>query len=238
MYRCGRRCVSRSRSSGRSRVIVATRYFFINHGEISAPLTNSRLTRHVSPSFASPRRPHLTNLTTTAGRAHAAALSRPSPPHARRSHAPARSQVYDSADGGMAKLERERTERAGWDDAKTKREDEKYAHQHHGSVWGREPLIPFHYVQWDPMHGLHNEFNVLLDEVRAPRAHGTQWHAARTARRRLSLACARASRARRGCHARCRIGGSSAPHRGVARQRGHENPGADAGSRQQALAGR
>jgi hypothetical protein len=28
----------------------------------------------------------------------------------------------------------------------------------------RAPLLAFHYVVYDPMHGIHNEVNVLLDE--------------------------------------------------------------------------
>lgn len=29
------------------------------------------------------------------------------------------------------------------------------------------PLVPFHHVVFDPMHGLHNELNVIFDEVRS-----------------------------------------------------------------------
>mmetsp|Transcript_27747 Transcript_27747/g.48520 ORF Transcript_27747/g.48520 Transcript_27747/m.48520 type:complete len:83 (+) Transcript_27747:84-332(+) len=65
----------------------------------------------------------------------------------------------------MAKLEAERAERASWTDAKLDREDEKFSKKHLSSRWGKEPLLPFHMVQWDPMHGLHNEFNALISEV-------------------------------------------------------------------------
>ncbi|KAL1525355.1 hypothetical protein AB1Y20_020217 [Prymnesium parvum] len=65
----------------------------------------------------------------------------------------------------MAKLEAERAERASWTDAKLDREDEKFSKKHLSSRWGKEPLLPFHMVQWDPMHGLHNEFNALISEA-------------------------------------------------------------------------
>ena len=42
---------------------------------------------------------------------------------------------------------------------------ETYSRKHLASQFGMEPLLPFHLVQWDPMHGAHNELNVLLDEV-------------------------------------------------------------------------
>lgn len=65
----------------------------------------------------------------------------------------------------MAKLEQERTQRASWPENKLEKEDEKFSRMHLSSKWGKEPLIPFHMVQWDPMHGLHNEFNALVNEV-------------------------------------------------------------------------
>lgn len=65
----------------------------------------------------------------------------------------------------MAKLEAERAKRSAWDERKLATEDEKFAKKHLASQFGKEPLIPFHLVQWDPMHGLHNEFNALLSEV-------------------------------------------------------------------------
>mmetsp|Transcript_18562 Transcript_18562/g.44466 ORF Transcript_18562/g.44466 Transcript_18562/m.44466 type:complete len:110 (+) Transcript_18562:79-408(+) len=62
-------------------------------------------------------------------------------------------QVFDKADCGREKLEQERLQRAAWGDQKSRHEDEKFAKQHLASQWGKEPLIPFHIVQWDPMHG-------------------------------------------------------------------------------------
>ena len=47
----------------------------------------------------------------------------------------------------------------------------KYAKNHGGSQWGKEQrLLPFQFVQWDPVHRVHNELNVLLDEVCAAAA--------------------------------------------------------------------
>ena len=70
-------------------------------------------------------------------------------------------QVYDKAKGGLKKLEEEVISRLN----ASVSDQERYAKLHHSSQFGMEPLIPFHYVQWDPMHGLHNELNVLMDEV-------------------------------------------------------------------------
>jgi hypothetical protein len=75
-------------------------------------------------------------------------------------------QVFDSTKGGRAKLDTERETRLGWPESKRATEDEKYAKQHHGQCWSCEPLLPFDIVQFDPMHGVHNELNVLLDEVK------------------------------------------------------------------------
>mmetsp|Transcript_26855 Transcript_26855/g.40443 ORF Transcript_26855/g.40443 Transcript_26855/m.40443 type:complete len:99 (+) Transcript_26855:111-407(+) len=64
-------------------------------------------------------------------------------------------QEYDSKNDGMAKLEAERAKRSAWDERKLATEDEKFAKKHLASQFGKEPLIPFHLVQWDPMHGSH-----------------------------------------------------------------------------------
>ena len=40
----------------------------------------------------------------------------------------------------------------------------KEANLHLGTMLRRGPGIPFHHVVFDPMHGCHNEVNVLLDE--------------------------------------------------------------------------
>mmetsp|Transcript_5979 Transcript_5979/g.12346 ORF Transcript_5979/g.12346 Transcript_5979/m.12346 type:complete len:80 (-) Transcript_5979:177-416(-) len=63
-------------------------------------------------------------------------------------------QEYDSKNDGMAKLEAERAKRSAWDERKLATEDEKFAKKHLASQFGKEPLIPFHLVQWDPMHGV------------------------------------------------------------------------------------
>jgi hypothetical protein len=72
-------------------------------------------------------------------------------------------QVFDSADGGLKKLEAEAAARLQNASAA---DDERFSKLHLSCQYGQEALIPFHYVQWDPMHGAHNELNVLLDEVR------------------------------------------------------------------------
>ena len=41
----------------------------------------------------------------------------------------------------------------------------KHARKHLSQQLRRDPLLPFHYVVHDPMHGVHNEVNVLLDEA-------------------------------------------------------------------------
>ena len=71
-------------------------------------------------------------------------------------------QDFDSADGGLQKLEAEAATRLQNASAA---DDDRFAKLHISSQHGLEPLIPFHYAQWDPMHGAHNELNVLLDEV-------------------------------------------------------------------------
>ena len=49
---------------------------------------------------------------------------------------------------------------------------EKYSKLHDAQVYDRPPLVPFHFILFDPMHAVHNEFNALIDEVRAGVARG------------------------------------------------------------------
>ena len=51
------------------------------------------------------------------------------------------------------------------DEGKMMRELKKHAKLHNAQQLRRPPLLPFHYVVFDPMHGIHNEINVLLDEA-------------------------------------------------------------------------
>lgn len=74
-------------------------------------------------------------------------------------------QQFGTGHGGLAKLDAERTRVAALSDKERAKFNEKYTAAHHGSVFDHEPLLPFHHVVFDPMHGIHNEANVLLDEA-------------------------------------------------------------------------
>ena len=80
-------------------------------------------------------------------------------------HAHDRSQVFDSAKGGRAKLEAIDAKLASFVDEK-KRENyiKKHAKSHGAQMLRRPPLLPFHHVVFDIMHAIHNEANVILDE--------------------------------------------------------------------------
>ena len=51
------------------------------------------------------------------------------------------------------------------EEARRQCELKKHGHTHHAQQLRRAPLLPFHHVVFDPMHGVHNEANVLLDEA-------------------------------------------------------------------------
>lgn len=68
-------------------------------------------------------------------------------------------------DGGYAELEAERACFARMDVAKRTTEMKKHADKHYAQQWGRPPLVPFHWLVFDPMHAIHCEVNVLLDEA-------------------------------------------------------------------------
>lgn len=74
-------------------------------------------------------------------------------------------QVFDSKHGGKKKLEQIDAKLAGLDEHNRAKELKKHAKKHLSQQLRREPLLPFHYVVHDPMHGVHNEINVLLDEA-------------------------------------------------------------------------
>ena len=67
--------------------------------------------------------------------------------------------MFDSKKGGKKKLE-------ALDIAVAEQPNllKKEANLHLGTMLRRGPGIPFHHVVFDPMHGCHNEVNVLLDE--------------------------------------------------------------------------
>ena len=51
------------------------------------------------------------------------------------------------------------------DDLARARALKSHARKHKAQQFRRAPLLPFHHVVFDPMHGVHNEANVLLDEA-------------------------------------------------------------------------
>lgn len=53
---------------------------------------------------------------------------------------------------------------ASLDEKAQKLENEKFSKAHHSQVFDHPPLLPCHYFVFDPMHALHCEFNVLIDE--------------------------------------------------------------------------
>ena len=65
----------------------------------------------------------------------------------------------------MAKLEAIDAKLAGMKPSKADNELKKHAKKCAGQQLRRPPLLPFHHVVFDPMHGIHNEINVLLDEA-------------------------------------------------------------------------
>ena len=65
----------------------------------------------------------------------------------------------------MAKLAQIDTWLASLGDKKAVRELKKHAKQHHGQQLRMPPLLPVHAFVFDPMHGVHNEANILLDEA-------------------------------------------------------------------------
>jgi hypothetical protein len=73
--------------------------------------------------------------------------------------------VFDSKKGGRAKLDKLDEELAGKSNSQRTTALRKHAIKHHAQQLRRPPLLPFHYVVYDPMHALHNEVNVLLDEA-------------------------------------------------------------------------
>ena len=74
-------------------------------------------------------------------------------------------QHFGTAHGGYAKLEIIDAKLALLDDKNRAKELKKHADRHLAQQLRREPLLPFHFVVFDPMHGVHNEINVLLDEA-------------------------------------------------------------------------
>lgn len=88
------------------------------------------------------------------------------PPLAHARRLPHRSaQTYDSADGGQDKMDEEICKLAGMSKSGRTAETRRLADLHHGVVPHQHGVLPFHHKVIEPMHGTHNEFNVLLDEA-------------------------------------------------------------------------
>ena len=64
----------------------------------------------------------------------------------------------------MHKLDAERARRAALDPAAAKAEAETFSSLHDATVYDHPPLLPVDEVVFDPMHAMHTEANVLLDE--------------------------------------------------------------------------
>ena len=104
----------------------------------------------------------------TPGGDRAAYLGPPNPPpHTRLS-----AQTFSTENGGKEKLIREqaRVNKLSPDDRET--ELKKHADKHKSQKFNCPPLIPCHHYLWDPMHAVHCELNVILDEVSAGRGVG------------------------------------------------------------------
>jgi hypothetical protein len=73
-------------------------------------------------------------------------------------------QEFGTDHGGRAKLEQIDVELSRLEDGPRDNRLKKHAKQHAAQMLRRGPLLAFHRVVHDPMHGVHNEVNVLLDE--------------------------------------------------------------------------
>ena len=73
-------------------------------------------------------------------------------------------QVFGTDHGGKAELEKIDTWLAELQDNIRTNELRKHAKRHHGQQLRLPPLLPVHHFVFDPMHGMHNEANVILDE--------------------------------------------------------------------------
>lgn len=74
-------------------------------------------------------------------------------------------QTWGSHDRGLERLQADRTRKENLSDVDRRKEDEKHVAAHHGQAFDHPPLLPCHYVIFDPMHGMHMEGNVLFDEA-------------------------------------------------------------------------
>ena len=72
---------------------------------------------------------------------------------------------FSSENGGRTKLEALDTELAKLSEKAQENRLKNHAKEHDGQQLRRGPLLPFHHVVFDPMHGMHNEANAILDEI-------------------------------------------------------------------------
>jgi hypothetical protein len=75
---------------------------------------------------------------------------------------PSCGEVFDSTAGGQQKLDEELEKIAGCTEPTRKAEALKYADKHDGIMHGQYGVLPCHHVVVEPMHGCHNEFNVVV----------------------------------------------------------------------------
>eukprot|EP00966_Prymnesium_polylepis_P068102 1582882-Prymnesium_polylepis.1 len=120
------------------------------------------LTRHRGKRSA---RPNL-NCGCSAARAAQRCARPAAATHPRAPSADARRAMQDfgTDHGGRAALKTTDGWLADLPDNTHTNELRKHAKRHHGQQLRRPPLLPVHYFVVDPMHGMHNEANVLLDE--------------------------------------------------------------------------
>lgn len=85
--------------------------------------------------------------------------------HRQRLRACRHRQPFGTNHGGMAKLHKIDEWLSSLTDQKMNNELKKHAKKCCAQQLRRPPILPFHHVVFDPMHGIHNEINVLLDEA-------------------------------------------------------------------------
>ena len=62
-------------------------------------------------------------------------------------------------------MEKERARFARMAPGTHARKSKEHADKHEAQVYGWAPLVPFHHVVFDPMHGIHSEVNALMEEA-------------------------------------------------------------------------
>ena len=75
-------------------------------------------------------------------------------------------QTFSSQNGGKKKLNAAREKLAKLTVEEREKAYKTHADAHHSQKLDCPPLIPCHEYLWDPMHAVHCELNVIIDEVR------------------------------------------------------------------------